>query len=903
MMSQNRINYDALFCGRQPLHQTNLIQPHGVLMVIGLQAFEILQVSENVSQLISLPYTDLVQQPLRNFIMPESLELLQQHAANGLFQNRIPVVLSFLNGTEQLPYLVFVHESEHTLLLEVEFKNRQDPAANSFVTVFQQLKRVTAAIESKTTLEDVCKVAAQEIKNISGFDKVMIYSFDEEWNGTVLAEEMERGMDSYLGLKFPASDIPKPARDLYLRNSYRIIPNREYEPVSLYPENNPLTGTQLNLSYAGLRSVAPVHLEYLKNMGVQASMSTRIVHKEQLWGLIACHHRTAKYLSFDECSVFEFLSNVVSSRISSIINQNIQAEKIRLNELFHQLMQQVHLYDNITTALQISQQQLLNLLQCDGVAICWDGQVQLMGLSPEPEDVEKILNWLQQKKVTELLHLRSLPQAFEPVKHIAATASGLLVLPIQPELGNYLLAFRPEEIKNVKWGGDPGAAIQFEEDSAVYHPRNSFKVWREIVRNTSEVWKEEELLIAERFRNAVVAYTLKQKNVALQLLVQEFEFVTDIMPQMVWATDAHGNHDFFNKRWYEFTGLTYDESKNEQWANVLHPEDFDKSLSAWNHSLQKGQPYEVEYRMRGNDGCYTWFLARALPLLNEQNQIIKWFGTCTNIQDQKSISELLEQKVEERTKELKQINQELERSNSELMQFTSIASHDLQEPVRKIHVFSQMVRDNFIDPENKQATDYLNRIIRSSARMRSLIIDLLEFSRLSSSIGFKQVSLNKVVQDVLADLELQIEESNAFIDIKELPVIEAKEGQMRQVFQNLISNSLKFKRPGVPVFITIRAALIEQPDYPVPKIAKGNYCLLTISDNGIGFNTKYADKIFTIFQKLHPKDQYEGTGIGLAISKKIIEMHHGSITATGEENEGATFQIILPVKQPIAMES
>jgi two-component system CheB/CheR fusion protein len=391
---------------------------------------------------------------------------------------------------------------------------------------------------------------------------------------------------------------------------------------------------------------------------------------------------------------------------------------------------------------------------------------------------------------------------------------------------------------------------------------------------------------------------LELRNEELQLILQEFKFVTDFMPQMVWVTKPDGYHEYFNKRWHDYTGLDFETTKDKGWSLVLHPDDYDRSWKVWSRSLQTGENYEIEYRMRGKDGLYRWFLGRAIPLRDESGTILKWFGTCTDIHDQKTSSDILELKVKERTRELLEANSELEMSNNELMQFASVASHDLKEPLRKIHMFSNIIKERFMQDGAHGAADYINRIIKSSARMTKLIDDLLAYSRLSINTLFEPTDLNIIINEVLSDLELSIMEKKAIIKVDDFPEIEVVPGQMRQVFQNVISNSLKFIRPDVVPRITITSELIDRPYFDAPSGTKGAFCRISIADNGIGFDEQYTAKIFTIFQRLHSREKYEGTGIGLAITKKIIEKHNGWITAKSGENGGSTFVFILPLKQP-----
>ncbi len=396
---------------------------------------------------------------------------------------------------------------------------------------------------------------------------------------------------------------------------------------------------------------------------------------------------------------------------------------------------------------------------------------------------------------------------------------------------------------------------------------------------------------------------LQSQNEALESLIREFSFVTDFMPQIVWATRADGYHDFFNKQWYEYTGTNFEQASNIGWLMVLHPNDYDHTIAVWNNALRTGQVYETEYRLRRHDGVYRWFLARAHPMHDEQGRILKWFGTCTDIHDQKLMNEVLEQKVVERTRDLQISNKELEMSNNELMQFASIASHDLKEPLRKIQIFSSLVKERYFEGADPGITAHLDRIIQASSRMTRLINDLLDYSRLSANSFFKATDLNQLLKEVLNDIELAIGEKEATVEADNFPVIDAIPGQMRQIFQNLISNSLKFTAPHRKPVIRIKCSRVARLDFDAPEEKQGPYCRITLTDNGIGFDKQYEQKIFVIFQRLHTRENYEGTGIGLAIVKKIVERHGGIITAVGRENEGAEFVFILPVHQQIAAQN
>jgi signal transduction histidine kinase len=266
---------------------------------------------------------------------------------------------------------------------------------------------------------------------------------------------------------------------------------------------------------------------------------------------------------------------------------------------------------------------------------------------------------------------------------------------------------------------------------------------------------------------------------------------------------------------------------------------------------------------------------------------------------EKDLSDLnhsLEKRVEERTEQLFKINKQLESSNDDLQQYASVASHDLKEPLRKIQIYSDKVRRTFL-ADNPEADEFMQKIISSSQRMSRLINDLLNYSRLSGEGLYKQTDINEILNELVADLEILIAEKNATIHIDRFPQMEVIPGQIRQLFQNILSNGLKFSRKDVPPEIHIQVSRVATQAIEGGEDENGNYCRVSVSDNGIGFNEIYKEKIFTMFQRLHSKEAFEGTGIGLAIVKKIVEKHNGIITVSSREGEGTTFTLVLPILQ------
>lgn len=389
---------------------------------------------------------------------------------------------------------------------------------------------------------------------------------------------------------------------------------------------------------------------------------------------------------------------------------------------------------------------------------------------------------------------------------------------------------------------------------------------------------------------------LKRAEAEASNSIAQKNFLAQAMPLSVWMASPDGKITFLNQQFSRYTGMDSAELMDVDWKAIVHPDDLPELTKAWHTALANRTDFAIEVRIKRKDDVYRWQLVRAKARVEDDNTLTFWVGTNTDIHAQKMATETMEQQVKERTQELQHSNRQLEESNHELQQYAYVASHDLKEPVRKINMFGNILKTKFLQDQDEKVRDYMDRIINSSMRMMRLIDDLLNFSNLSLTELFKPTDLNKTLQDILSDLELSIQEKNAVVEVSELPTIEAVPAQMRQVFQNLISNALKFSKPEVQPRIRVWAEFTEELSLSSPAVTEGPYCRMVVEDNGIGFDEIYLSKIFTLFQRLHSRE-FEGTGIGLAVVQKIISKHNGLISARSQENKGATFILVLPVKQ------
>jgi PAS domain S-box-containing protein len=392
---------------------------------------------------------------------------------------------------------------------------------------------------------------------------------------------------------------------------------------------------------------------------------------------------------------------------------------------------------------------------------------------------------------------------------------------------------------------------------------------------------------------ALVLYTdlAEKRRISDSLLRSEerYKFLADSQPALIWSATPDKLCTYFNRTWLEFTGRTLEQELGNGWAEGVHPDDYKRCLEVYITAFDKREPFIMEYRLRHNSGSYRWLLDKGAPNYSLEGEFQGYLGTCLDIEEIKKYQEELakyrlhlENMVKERT-------HALELSNQDLEEFAHLASHDLQEPLRKIITFGDRLKEK-APPMNEESSEYLKCMQKAASRMSSYIIDLLEYSRATQqSKHYELISLNKIVTQVLDDLSDSIKLNNATIHLRELPTLEINPVQFPKLIQNLISNAIKYHREGVAPIVTIGSSFDE----------KTKNWEIEVSDNGIGINEKYFSRIFKPFERLHGQSAFEGSGIGLAICDKIARRHHGKITIQSKLNEGTTFIIALPEKQPL----
>jgi light-regulated signal transduction histidine kinase (bacteriophytochrome) len=672
----------------------------------------------------------VIGQSLGNRLAPLVADIREWHALSS------PV---FQSHSSEAGLQFTAHRSGHSIILEAE---RAD--GKPLEGLFSRLRGFVEILSTRADPNGSLQAAAEFIRELTGFDRVLVYRFDADWNGHVVAEAGNGNLPSYLDLRFPAADIPAQARALYASNRVRIIPDAYYEPVPIEPAFDPDTGAPVDLSQAQLRSVSPVHIEYMRNMGTAASMSVSVMVDGKLWGLVSCHSAKAHTVAGTIRDACDFIVQSLAMRIAAQVHGEDAANRVELGRISARLLASMATASSWSEGLMQAPNDLLAQVEASGAAIITEESYMAVGDGPAEDTVRAILEWLKTKEDQDIVSTNSLAAEFPAGEAFASEASGIVAIRISELYASWLIWFRPEAIRTVQWGGNPHKIVR--EEGRI-HPRKSFDAWREQVRLQAVPWTEAQLSAARDLRSAIVGIVLRKAE------------------------------------------------------------------------------------------------------------------------------------------ELAELSGELQRSNKELEAFSYSVSHDLRAPFRHIVGFAQLLREreSELDPKSRH---YLETISESALAAGRLVDDLLSFSQLGrATIVQKQVDMNKLVAEVVKSVMITTSDRQIEWSIGKLPNAWGDTTLLRQVWYNLVDNAVKYTRPRRPAVIAIEG-------YAGDEITS-----YKVTDNGVGFDMAYAGKLFGVFQRLQRAEDFEGTGIGLALVRRIVDRHNGSVTATGEVDKGASFVFALPTPE------
>lgn len=482
-------------CDQEPIHIPGAIQPYGFLLCLDPATRRIVQASANTETLIGLTAEGLLNGGLDQLLGTERLAEI-----GGLLDGltHTPKLLGArLDAVAGQPfYKIILHRYDELLWLEFEPVTETDTVPLDLSFLNGALGQMLAA----SRVQEFCQHAVEQVRAITGFDRVAIYRFAADESGEIVAEAIREDLPPWLGLHYPASDLPQQARAMYLKNWLRFIPSACYTPVPLVPVNNPVTNRPPDMTHAVLRSVSPLHLEYLRNMGTAATMTISLIHQGRLWGMITCHHLTPRLVSYELRELCQFIGKTFSALLPSKEQHDEDEYQLRIRAQQARLFEHASAHDNFVDGLHQEATTVMDVFECGGAAIYFDDDLVTVGATPTPAQIRELIAWLQANAKTDVFYTNSYATLNPAGLPLRATASGFIAAALTDAPRNYLLWFRPEVVRTVTWAGQQEKPKMLIDGRVFLSPRQSFEAWKELVENTAAPWKPVEIAAAREIR-------------------------------------------------------------------------------------------------------------------------------------------------------------------------------------------------------------------------------------------------------------------------------------------------------------------------------------------------------------------------------------------------------------------
>lgn len=497
------------------------------MLVLQEPELTVLQASESVTRLLGHSVADLLGQNVAA-ICTDLATCLKALTATAQFTTALPWQCSVTVPNGRLRLEGLAHRADGGLVVEMEcIPPEPIPGDPPCVTLGKAslLARVQTMVERFSHASNIgvlSDAVVQSVRDMTGYDRVMVYKFDPDGHGKIIAEARDPRLDSLLGHHYPASDIPQRARELYMRNRVRVLVDVHYTPSPLQPRLSPLTGGELDMSQSYLRSMSPLHLQYLKNMGVTATLVVSLVHEGRLWGLIAAHHYAPRNLSFAIRSACELLAEVISTRIAAIENYAHAQVALLVRRLEQRLIEATSTEGDWRQALFRNPRTLLQPLEATGAALFYDGDVLTTGEVPSTPELRALMRWVDDQPATPLFSCSSVSRENASLTSLTPVASGVLAIKLSIDRPDYLMWFRKEQLLTVTWAGDPTKPV-IGDDPMDLSPRRSFAAWSEIVRGTALPWSSAELMLARAVGNALCDIVLQVHAVRFLIAQHQLE--------------------------------------------------------------------------------------------------------------------------------------------------------------------------------------------------------------------------------------------------------------------------------------------------------------------------------------------------------------------------------------------
>jgi len=622
---------DLSNCEREQIQLAASIQPHGALLVLDEPDLTLVQVSANARSLLGLDVDPV------GLCLPDLAEDLvariRPHLKDGL--DEIPLVLRSTLGHSIRGFDIILHRPPTGgLILEIE-------PSGPPLDLSGRIQKALQTIIASASLRSLCDESARIFKEICGYDRVMVYRFDDEGHGEVFSEQREPEMEPYLGNRYPDSDIPQIARRLYERNRIRLLVDVEYEPVSLQPRLSPLTGKDLDMSLCSLRSMSPIHIQYLKNMGVGATLVASLLVGGKLWGLVACHHRGPRFVQYEIRAVCELLAEAIATRIAALESFAQAQAELSVRRLEQRMIEAITREGDWTSALFDDPRTLLQTVDAAGAALLYDGKTLTAGEVPGTMDLREIGAWLDAQPRRPVTASASIAREDARLAHLTPVASGVLAAPVASSAGEYLIWFRPERVRTVTWGGNPFKPVTVGDDPSHLSPRRSFSQWHQVVEGTSDPWTSANLATARLIGESVADVIQQFRSVRVLIAQSQLAQVraqVRVSDQPIIIADSEGSFLLTTQSFERL--LRPDKPRPECLHDLLalfsDPSDARQRL---NDLLMQHRSWRGEVGLETRGSGHQPFLVRADPVFSSPGRVLGIVLLLTDLSERKLAEE------------------------------------------------------------------------------------------------------------------------------------------------------------------------------------------------------------------------------------------------------------------------
>ena len=862
-------------CEREPIHIPGSIQPHGALLAFDLATGAVLHASGNLGDLLPLGGLPVQGRALADLVGPPaaaSIEDALRHASGNEIRHHVLDLPARPAAGQTQALEACVHSFRGVCVVELE----PVPPGGEPNDWMQPFGDAVDAMRSAETLADLVTRAAHTVKRLTGFDRVMVYRFDEEWNGQVVADAREEDMESYLDLHYPASDIPSQARELYRRNLVRYIADVEYTPVHVLRCTD--RAEPLDMSHAVLRSVSPMHLQYLRNMGVRSTLTLSLLVDGRLWGLIACHHREPTALPLR----LRRASHALAASTGFMVGWNAQRDDAAANESMLQAQASiVDAFNQVEAPLDevvsYCTPSLLRIVGATGGAF-WRGDTLLrFGQFPEGPRGDSVLRFVRHAFETKNEDIVATEHAtLWPALQDAEMRStcGVMAVKLDGYASSGIVWVRPEYRREVAWGGDPEhpAVVELDEHGQPrLSPRTSFARWQTLVSGNSRPWTAADRRAAQSLMPLQQVLVVRDSLAQLSLSNRRFRGLVALQSDAYWQLDARGSLVALSKP----LPTGHAPQDGEPLVDLLRRAGTQTGLDALAQALGGQKPFR-SLRLHGlriDGGTFDLSLSGE-PLRDEAGRTIGWHGTISDNSTELAMQAALRQK------------EAAELANLAKSRFLSQISHELRTPLNAVLGFSELLLSETALSEAHRAQ--LRHIHKAGEWLLAMISDLLDLSRIETgnlTLNQRAVDVNRVLDESVALLQQQAAASRVHLFTPAFPRrrdVRADPVRLKQVMVNLISNAVKYNRPGGEV-------RLEVVDGSLP-----DTLTIRVHDTGAGLTEQQCEHLFEPFNRLGREGQrIQGTGIGLVIAKQIVEAMGGAISVTSTPGMGSCFSITL----------